>query len=294
MSEAVAEQTISKEAIRIAKLETENRRLKRELADLNAIDEVARSITGTLLIDEVLRGILNGIQRVLSLNPVILGLVNTKTGEEDIKLAIGVCGTNLKQAHWKLRKWDPIWRKLRSDQLPFVIKTSSELRLPRFIRKIFPDQFVKVPMVVKGEVAGSIMAASETGNFAERDIRILRRFSEYAGIAVENGRLYYEVIRSEEELKQTQQQLVDAERLAALGQLATSINHEINNPLCSISMTVQLLKNEVNEKAPELSERIESIERGVERIMEVTRRVSEMKKIQSTEYLPNQLMIDLK
>ena len=41
-------------------------------------------------------------------------------------------------------------------------------------------------------------------------------------------------------------------------------------------------------------ERLDGIEMAVRRIMEVTQRVSKMNKLRSTEYLPNQMMIDLK
>lgn len=43
-------------------------------------------------------------------------------------------------------------------------------------------------------------------------------------------------------LREARARLVDAERLAALGQISTAVAHEIRNPLAAIRMTVQLLK----------------------------------------------------
>src|SRR4029078_11254471 len=50
-------------------------------------------------------------------------------------------------------------------------------------------------------------------------------------IAVAHARLFAEVKRSYEELARTQEELVKRERLAALGQFAATLAHEVRNPL---------------------------------------------------------------
>jgi two-component system NtrC family sensor kinase len=53
-------------------------------------------------------------------------------------------------------------------------------------------------------------------------------------LAVENSRLYEGVKQQMTELKQTQAQLVQSTKLAAIGELAANIAHEINNPLTTV------------------------------------------------------------
>ena len=279
---------------KIRELTTVNEQLQKEIRDLLVIGEVARSITSTLLIEEVLGEILRGIRETLSLDRVVLGLVHCEGGYEEVKLAIGVANADVKKARWAIEDSDPIWTRLKDQQMPILVDLTSESRLPDFIGTVFSGEFVKAPMIVKGEIIGTIMVSASSRGISPRDMRLLRILVEYAGIAVENGRLYYDVIRSEEELRKTQEQLLEAERLAAIGQLAVSINHEINNPLCTINMSSQLLRLELEQRAPDLIERLDGIEMAVRRIMEVTQRVSKMNKLRSTEYLPNQMMIDLK
>ena len=60
--------------------------------------------------------------------------------------------------------------------------------------------------------------------------------------------LYKEVVETHNSLKESQQQLIQAEKLTSLGQLAASIAHEINNPLGSILVYTQLLIRQLNEE----------------------------------------------
>ena len=277
------------------KLVAAKEELQKEVRDLLAIGEVARSIASTLLIEEVLVEILRGIRETLSLDRVILSLVHCEAQHAEVKLAVGVPVDAIRKAQWPLSPDSAVWRKLQEERLPIVIDPSREPDLPPFIHMVFGAEFVKAPMIAKDQIIGTIMV-SRTGPrpISEREIRLLRILVEYAAIAVENGRLYYDVIRSQDELQKTQEQLVDAERLAAIGQLAVSINHEINNPLCTINMSAQLLRLELAQRAPESLSRLDGIEDAVQRIMNVTQKVSKMSKLRSTEYLPNQMMIDLK
>jgi GAF domain-containing protein len=277
-----------------AKFKGRNRQLRREIADLRAIGEISRSISSTLLIEEILTGILKGIRQVLSLDRVMLGLVNAVTGEEEIKVAVGVANIKTEDYRWPISADDPVWTWLRNQGKPLILNQNSRADLPAFLRQTFGKKFVKAPMIVKDQIVGTIMGDKSSGKITTRELRLLQIFVEYAGIAIENGRLYYDVIRSEEELKRTQRQLVEAERLAVIGQLAVSINHEINNPLCNISLISQTLRKKLEERAADLVPRLAGIDQNVERIRKVTKKVAEITEAQSTEYLPDQLMISLK
>ena len=68
--------------------------------------------------------------------------------------------------------------------------------------------------------------------------------------------------QSHEEMKRTQQQLVQAEKMASLGQLSAGIAHEINNPLCFINSNVFVLK-EYNDRLMSLLDLVMAAHREV-------------------------------
>ncbi len=77
----------------------------------------------------------------------------------------------------------------------------------------------------------------------------LTAFLERAALALQNARLYEQLQAQVEELRSLHSQIVRAERLAALGELAAKVAHELNNPLTSIHLYSSLLLEEVADPA---------------------------------------------
>ncbi|WP_082929052.1 GAF domain-containing protein [Rhizobium aegyptiacum] len=96
-----------------------------------------------------------------------------------------------------------------------------------------------VPLLREGNPIGVLaLARTAVRPFADKQIELASTFADQAVIAIENVRLFQEVqtrtdelSRSLEELKTTQDRLIQTEKLASLGQLTAGIAHEIKNPL---------------------------------------------------------------
>jgi signal transduction histidine kinase len=92
------------------------------------------------------------------------------------------------------------------------------------------------PIFWKDELIGgfSILWLADTHRFAAEELRLAEGIALQGALAIENSRLFEGVKQQMAELKRTQAQLVQSTKLAAIGELAANIAHEINNPLTTV------------------------------------------------------------
>ncbi|MGG6294347.1 ATP-binding protein [Leptolyngbya sp. AN02str] len=112
--------------------------------------------------------------------------------------------------------------------------------------------YLGVPLkTVQGQVLGTICSFCENSrSFYPEDVRMVELFAERAATAIDNYYLYQqqrqfterleaEVARRTQELKAAQERLIHQERLAAIGEFASMIVHEIRNPVTTMTLGLQ-------------------------------------------------------
>jgi signal transduction histidine kinase len=131
---------------------------------------------------------------------------------------------------------------------------------------------VCVPLISLNRLTGIIMLGFERPDWGlpPRDLDLLQFLAGQAGLAFENAYLYHE---QRERLRR----IYRAERLAAAGQLAAGVAHEIRNPLTAIRSTIQYALQDYPESNPkrallqELLTEADRIDRTVNGLLSLTR-----------------------
>jgi signal transduction histidine kinase len=121
-----------------------------------------------------------------------------------------------------------------------VLCTEDSQADPRFqtpLARLFPHRSILVqPIRWKDEVIGgfTVLWSETIHHFTPDELRLSEGIALQGALAIENSRLYEDVKEQMAELKRTQAQLVQSTKLAAIGELAANIAHEINNPLTTV------------------------------------------------------------
>ncbi len=230
--------------------EDEMRRRNRELNALNAMAVVA---TQSFDLDEILN---------LTLRQVV-SLFGAESGA--VYLSDSDAPTYRRRAAWGPRSRD----KSRPAEISFaegfgdlVMRSRAEVitaeYLPHltgavadFIRSDSDGAWIWVLFWGKDSPIGMMGLRSQAEyEYSTGEENLMVAISRQLATTIEKVRLYEETCKAYEDLRRTQEQLLQSEKMSAVGQLIAGVAHELNNPLTAILGYAQLLESEgLNERA---------------------------------------------
>ncbi|WP_017305215.1 trifunctional serine/threonine-protein kinase/ATP-binding protein/sensor histidine kinase [Spirulina subsalsa] len=169
-----------------------------------------------------------------------------------------------------------IGNKLPKSIINYVLRTNQNLVLedanqehkysgdPYF--QLFPPKSILcTPLLNQGKLTGIIYLENNltASAFTYDRIGVVQLLSGQAAISIDNARLYknletkvtqrtQELQKALEELQASQQQLIQSEKMAALGQLVAGVAHEINTPLGAILSSSENTSKALTETLAEL------------------------------------------
>ncbi len=161
-----------------------------------------------------------------------------------------------------------------------------EFPFPRRLASAGFGAIVIAPLVVESQVFGVLVCARQAvDSFSSAECEFLRQLSEHTALAAHQAQLHEALQRAYDDLRHSQQQVMQQERLRALGQMASGIAHDINNAISPVALYTQaLLERESN-----LSERgrgqLEIIQRAVDDIAQTVARMGEFYRAREAQQL---------
>jgi diguanylate cyclase (GGDEF)-like protein len=161
------------------------------LEDYAVLHDIAKSLTSTLQLDQVLKNIMQKVQELMSADTWSLLLLDEKTNELYFEIATGQAGDKLKDVRIKLGEGIAGW-VAQSGQAAIVHDVAKD---PRFapevdrVTSLRTHSVIAVPIRGKERVLGVVEIVNYVGRraFDEKDLGLLQAMADYAAIALENA-----------------------------------------------------------------------------------------------------------
>jgi PAS domain S-box-containing protein len=230
---------------------TEKRRaedeMRRRNRELNALNAMAVAAAQSFDLDEILNLTLRQVVTLFGAESGTVYLSDTDTT------------TYRRRAAWGPRSRD----KMRTAEICFtegfgdlVMRSRAEVvtaeylphlppKVAEFLRSDADRSWIWILFWGKDSPVGIMGLCNQLGHeYSNNDENLLVAISRQLATTIEKVRLYEETCRAYEDLRKTQEQLLQSEKMSAVGQLIAGVAHELNNPLTAILGYAQLLETE--------------------------------------------------
>ncbi len=228
----------------------ENARLydtnNQHIQELKSLNQIGQAITSTLDLKKTLTVITNETTRLMNVAAASVALRDDETSEIWFAAASGEGADYILNVRLPLGQGIAGW-VAEKGQPVVVPNVEMDNRFFADIDKgsgFHTESILCVPLQTKGRTIGVLEVLNKkSGSFNQEDLTLLQSIAIPAATAIENAQLYESQTRTIRRLEQTQHQLVQSGKLAAVGELAAGVAHEINNPLTTIIALTSLLNS---------------------------------------------------
>lgn len=231
-----------------AYFEVQTERLRQQTERLQQINDLARAVNSRLDVQSVRRVAVGYVERALPQAAAIF-LAYDPAHEAVTLAAVSPAARSITaQMGWTEGVTFPIaetrYGECLSRRQPLYAPDLAlyETTLERQMVALGLWSAVTVPVCCGAEIVGLLSAARpQSDAFAEEDVNFLVAIAEHLSVATHNAQLYAQLQTAHDDLRDMQQQVIQQERLRALGTMASGIAHDFNNALSPILGYSELL-----------------------------------------------------
>ncbi|HTU66516.1 MAG TPA: ATP-binding protein [Steroidobacteraceae bacterium] len=137
---------------------------------------------------------------------------------------------------------------------------------------------VIVPLIVEqrsGVFGVLIVARRDADAFSSGECEFLRQLCDHVSLAANQAQLHESLKQAYEDLRLTQDAVMEQERLRALGQMSSGIAHDINNAISPVSLYVEALLNHEKGVSDRGRKQLEVIQRAIDDVAQTVKRMGD-------------------
>jgi len=225
-------------------LEKKKEELEQSYNSISVLSKIGQDITSTLNLDVILNTVYENVNQLMSADIFGIGIYNEAESEIEYRLAIENGKRYLPyRRSMENKNQFPVWC-IENKKEVFINDAATEYQhyLTEYVEVVLsledgtqtrnPVSLIYLPLMIKEKVIGLIAVQSFTKNaYTPRHLDILKTLASYTAAALYNAQAFETVENTLKELKVTQAQLIQSEKMASLGEMTAGIAHEIQNPL---------------------------------------------------------------
>jgi PAS domain S-box-containing protein len=232
--------------------ETEHR-LQSQLERLGLLDKITRAIGERQDLNSIFQVVIRRLEDQLPIDFGCICLYDTADNE----LTVAVVGTRNESLAQSIRiiergkievDENGLARCLRGHLVYEPDLAGASLAFAQRLAGGGLRSVVFAPMQVESQVFGILIAGRRAAHsFSSGECEFLKQLSEHVALAAHQTRILTALQQAYDDLRQTQQAVMQQERLRALGQMASGIAHDINNAISPVALYVEsMLDSEPN------------------------------------------------
>jgi PAS domain S-box-containing protein len=261
-----------------AKKQAENE-LRRRNRELSALNSIAVTFNQSFDLDEILRAAIMQIGELFSADTAAVYLFDEARNILRKKASYGHRSPWLKD-NTEFPMPANLVESIKADHLE-IIKNPGLSDVGPFPGKFIEAEGLKAWMWMilwsKEKILGVLGTSSRSERlFGPAEENVMIAVGRQLATTIDKIQLYEETRRAYEDLSRTQEQLLQSEKMSAVGRLISGVAHEMNNPLTAISGYTQLLETEqldahVQEFIQKLHKQTERAQRIVQNLLSFAR-----------------------
>jgi signal transduction histidine kinase/ActR/RegA family two-component response regulator len=246
-----------------------------KIKQLTTLYEIGKTLSSTLDLDELFK---KALELLKDRWGYVLGGIFFLDKEKDELYIRHVVGRNFEEVNhmrFKVGVDGIVGWVAKTGELLYVPDVSKD---PRYIPGSPAGKSeVAIPFKIRDQVIGVLdIESNEPRGFDEEDLKTLSSFVSQMSISIENAQLFSDLKQTLQELKLAQDQIIQAEKLRAMGEMASGVAHDFNNVLAVVLGNIQLLLYQLDHLSPEeIREGLKIIEQSSKDGAETVRRIQE-------------------
>ncbi|MEC5158748.1 ATP-binding protein [Chryseobacterium sp. MP_3.2] len=205
--------------------------------NVELLNSIGRKITSSLSIEKVIGTVYKSVNTLMDASVFGIGIYNPSEKTIDFPHTYEN-GKPLPFYSNSIDDENRLGAKCFKEGKEIILNNLSE-NYRDYLQEIkMPDQGLQavsvifLPLIAKEKKLGVITVQSfKENSYSEYQLFMLRNIAIYAAIALDNAESYQQLDNTLSTLKETQNQLIQSEKMASLGELTAGIAHEIQNPL---------------------------------------------------------------